>query len=282
MLINLKKIFYYFFYAAKVFWYSKKIWPTLFWLSFWATNSEYKKITARNFSFFVRGGNLFDKLIDMYAVLENVLFSPYMEQGIFIPKDATIIDIGGHIGSFSVYVASLAPEGKIYSYEPFLQSFSLASKNIEANGITNAKVFNLAVAEHEGSKFLYLNPKNNSGHSFTDKSGQSVEIKTTTPKKIFEENKIESCDLLKLDCEGGEYDILLNSGDEVFGKIKQISMEYHLPQFFGAGDSNLFEKLVLRLQSAGFEVLIKKENYQRGYLYAKKSNRSSNFEVKQL
>jgi len=48
--------------------------------------------------------------------------------------------------------------------------------------------------------------------------------------------------LLKMDCEGCEYDAILNS--KRLGELKQIQMEYH----YGP------ERLVEALRSAGFEV----------------------------
>ena len=41
-------------------------------------------------------------------------------------------------------------------------------------------------------------------------------------------NNIEHVDLLKLDCEGGEYDIFTNSSRDVLDKMDNIWMEYHL------------------------------------------------------
>ena len=98
---------------------------------------------------------------------------------------------------------------------------------------------------------------------------KSVKVKCITLEDIFNEYKINQCDFLKMDCEGAEYDILLSTGGETLRKIKQINMEYHLPQFFGVGSPDLFPKLISHLKNAGFEVSVKKENYQRGYIYAR-------------
>lgn len=40
-------------------------------------------------------------------------------------------------------------------------------------------------------------------------------------------NRLDSIDLLKLDCEGGEFDILFNLTDSNIDKIDNIVMEYH-------------------------------------------------------
>ena len=54
-----------------------------------------------------------------------------------------------------------------------------------------------------------------------------MKVECITLENIFDENRITNCDLLKLDCEGAEYDILMNTKKEIFEKIKLISLEYH-------------------------------------------------------
>jgi hypothetical protein len=46
----------------------------------------------------------------------------------------------------------------------------------------------------------------------------------------MDENAIEKCDLLKMDCEGAEYDILYNCPPEYLRRIDQIAMEVHSGQ----------------------------------------------------
>ena len=53
---------------------------------------------------------------------------------------------------------------------------------------------------------------------------------------------------MKIDCEGREYDIILNSSDELLRKFDYIIMEYH----YG------FKNLQKKLQAAGFSVICEK------------------------
>jgi hypothetical protein len=45
--------------------------------------------------------------------------------------------------------------------------------------------------------------------------------------EIFEKNNIKICSLLKIDCEGAEYEILFNTTDELFRRIENIFFEIH-------------------------------------------------------
>jgi hypothetical protein len=70
--------------------------------------------------------------------------------------------------------------------------------------------------------------------------------------------------LLKLDCEGAEYDILLNASGPLLSKIRQIAVEYHVGL-----TPHQPEELAERLERDGFETdlqpLVDEEG---GYLYA--------------
>ena len=179
------------------------------------------------------------------------------------------MDIGGHIGAFAVSAALRAANGKIYAFEPFAGNYAFLKKNIELNNLKNVIPLNIAVASDSKGRTLFLAKMNSSAHSLTKKSGNFVKVPSISLEQFFRERNIEKCDFLKMDCEGAEYDILLSTGGETLRKIKQINMEYHLPSFFGAGSPDLFPKLISHLKNAGFEVSVKKENYQRGYICAK-------------
>jgi hypothetical protein len=77
------------------------------------------------------------------------------------------------------------------------------------------------------------------------------------------EKNISKVDYFKIDCEGGEYDIFFNSGDEVFSKISKIGMEYH-----NLDEQNNVDKMKVFLESKGFEVEVAKGIFPM--LYAKR------------
>ena len=65
-------------------------------------------------------------------------------------------------------------------------------------------------------------------YSDRNKEQQKVaEVDCITLKKLFDDYKIDRCDLLKIDCEGSEYDILLTTDAATMAKVGEIIMEYH-------------------------------------------------------
>ncbi|MEK9194540.1 MAG: FkbM family methyltransferase, partial [Patescibacteria group bacterium] len=154
----------------------------------------------------------------------------YLPRGFEIKKSDLIIDIGAHIGFFSILAAAQAKEGRVYSFEPAPENFKMFRENIKANGIQNILPFNEAVADKVGERDFILYSKSTGAHSFiyskTDEKN-IIKVKTVSLDEFVKKNGISSIDFLKMDCEGAEYGILFNCLPETLKKIGKISMEYH-------------------------------------------------------
>lgn len=147
-----------------------------------------------------------------------------------LPKEPVIIDIGGHFGVFSIFGLSRRPKARVYTFEPGVDSFKYLTENIRSNNFQPGQVslVRSAVAGDSGQREFFVSaekPQNNS--FFAQKFGEPISVKCTTLSDILKDFKIGHCDLLKIDCEGAEYEILMKSPDDVFKKIDRIILEYH-------------------------------------------------------
>ena len=202
-----------------------------------------------------------------FMALSNVwLFEEYKKEGFVIKQNDVIIDIGSHIGLFTLYASQFCTNGRIYSYEPIKENFELLSINLEKNNLKHVKKFNSAVSKSNTFVEIFIN-KDEAGHSMFSKTSKGIKINSVTLQKIFDDNKIQNCNFLKLDCEGAEYEIIDTLPNEYFNKIEKIVMEYHLE------DSNpeFIIKLKEKLISQMFEIEIFPTMDGMGMLYAKKS-----------
>ena len=68
---------------------------------------------------------------------------------------------------------------------------------------------------------------NHSLQKAIEPTGETQATQTTTLERIFHKNRIEKCDLIKMDCEGAEFNILYNAPKSIFDKVSHIFMEYH-------------------------------------------------------
>ena len=147
-----------------------------------------------------------------------------------------VIDIGGNIGMVSIYLAKKYPFLKIYAFEPVKQNYENFITNIELNNIDNdiIKVFNLAITK-DRREVILTTPINNSGGSNIYDFRISNEIlnnnsiaKSITFDDIFANNNISKCKLLKIDCEGAEYEILYNANEENLKNCEYMRGEFHI------------------------------------------------------
>lgn len=150
----------------------------------------------------------------------------------FIQEGSVVIDIGANIGVFSLRAAFKKAKVRIFSYEPFPKNFEILKANIAANHLEGViSAFNLAISHEKGEKDFFFHAQDSGGgslYSHGDKQQlQSIKVPAITLSEVFEVNKINQCDFLKIDCEGSEEDIILNCPDDLLKKIKAITIEWH-------------------------------------------------------
>ena len=199
---------------------------------------------------------------DLMTLTNVWIVKEYVNEKINISDDDTIIDIGGHIGLFSLFMSQYCKKGKIFSYEPVSQNFNLLRSNISLNQSKNIMPFNFAVSDKSSKIKIFLND-DQSGHSIISNEGPSEIIDSIQLKEIFEQNKIHVCNLLKLDCEGAEYAIIESLPEEYFKKIKKIMIEYH----FADSKPELSRNLINKLRNVGFNISLNPHHNDMGFLF---------------
>lgn len=221
--------------------------------NWWSVLGDIFHINQGLYLTFLRNGMIFKVRAgekDVNIINEVFISQSYRSALRFIKKRSTVIDIGGHIGTFAMVANKAADDVKVFTYEPFVGSYNLLKENIFLNKSRNISAFNMAVTG-KGEKEIKLYIKT-IGNDFAGNSvygsGSSVSVKATNLSEIFKENEISHCDLLKIDCEGAEYDIILNAPRSIFKKIDNIVLEYHTP----FGDPKKLKNL---LEDCGFKVI---------------------------
>jgi len=202
---------------------------------------------------------------DLMALTNVWMINEYEIEDFEINANDTVIDIGAHIGLFSLLVSQLCKTGKILSFEPISENFDLLVSNLKLNHVNNVLPFNLAVSKNLGRLELFLN-NDQSAHSIFSKNLKSISVESTSLQKIFDENKISSCKLLKLDCEGAEYEIIDSLPPECFDKIQNMAIEYHLADT----KPELVKNLIAKIKNAGFKIKTGPHHDDMGSLIARK------------
>jgi FkbM family methyltransferase len=161
---------------------------------------------------------------DLGVLNEAFILNPYLSSGhIDVPVHAVVMDIGAHIGDFSVQVAQRCPTGRVIAIEPLEEHVRILKSHVTMNGCAHVTCVHSAVGAVEGTTELKVDGAQSRRHSG---SGLVEKVRQTTLARLMDEHNVPHLDLLKLDCEGAEWDILPAS-EQVLPRIRQICMEYH-------------------------------------------------------
>lgn len=207
------------------------------------------------------------KSTDLMAFTHVWLIEEYSKPGFEIRDEDIIFDVGAHIGLFSLYASQFCKKGMIFCFEPIKENYDLLQSNLQLNNLKNVVPYNVAVSNKISAVTIFLN-KDESGHSMYSPTSKSIQVESITLQKIFYDNNISKCDLLKLDCEGAEYDIVDTLSIHDINKINKMIIEYH----FADSKPELLENLVKKLESISYKISKKVLFPDIGFLYVTKND----------
>jgi len=163
-------------------------------------------------------------------------------------KGKRVLDVGASIGDTAVYFA-LRGAREVVAFEPYPFPYQFALRNIEANNLKNVRVINAGISGNDGTVRVTRGENTTGGALEPSDEPNAVEVPVYSLDRVLEE--YGPFDVMKMDCEGCEYDAILSS--KRVGELRQIQLEYH----YGPG------RPVEALRNAGFEVEATRP--QRGY-----------------
>lgn len=186
-----------------------------------------KKVQSKNIHkqeavFYIRENSNDQQIIDEIRIKNQ-----YLSRGMGVfDKGDIVIDIGAHIGVFSIECAIRG--AVVYAFEPDPENYEILVRNIDANNFRHIITpVRKAVSNTNGIYSLYLDRLNYGSHSLIKKyvdhlSGDKVDVEVLSIDVILD--MFEKVKLVKLDCEGAEYRILKGAD---LGKVERITMELH-------------------------------------------------------
>jgi FkbM family methyltransferase len=150
-----------------------------------------------------------------------------------------VLDVGAHVGAFATNLALARHDLRVECYEPSPDTARYLRRNVERNALSDrVRVHELAMAAEVGTALL----DDNGGGSVhnglvqqdhrlvdgADAPGRrgTIEVKTSTFEQALAEAPAPF-DVVKMDCEGGEYDLVYASSPASWAPVRRVVMEYH-------------------------------------------------------
>lgn len=149
--------------------------------------------------------------------------------GDLVDRPIRALDIGAHVGTFTCRLTQLHPTAIVHSFEPSPDTAAYLRRNVAANGLLDrVTVHEAAVAGATGTLRFDLEGAG-SGHNhrvFDDRPDAGTEVPAISLDDIVADLG-GPFDLVKMDCEGGEYDLVYGSSPEHWAQVERLVLEYH-------------------------------------------------------
>ncbi|HZT97730.1 MAG TPA: FkbM family methyltransferase [Chloroflexota bacterium] len=179
---------------------------------------------------------------------------------------ASIVDVGANVGMATLWYAVHAVNASILSLEPSPGAFRELSANVARNEFSKRVTCIPAAMSATPGRAAF-------GSGFTSVFGRLSEtgesqVVVTSLAELLQQHGITALDVLKLDCEGAEYDILLTTDEQVLRQIHFVVGEYHVAQ------GRSVQALRRALEKADFAVSMTPDRKGVGFFRATRLDRS--------
>jgi FkbM family methyltransferase len=217
-----------------------------------SSSSDLTRVVRRETSLWVRNQRAAQDLAIINEVFERDCYELRL-LSLLMPNVRTILDIGGHIGTFGLLAMRCWPGARLIALEPNPLSCELYKKNLASNGIDGATVLCEAVS-YDPSCIVLMEADSSTGGCILKSAGDAAALSAAGPRAGQETYRIleqtvkcttveelsirlglsQGIDLGKWDCEGSEiaaFERLSPQAAVLFGAIVG---EYHFDEGFAA------------------------------------------------
>ncbi len=213
----------------------------VYWVSVGVLDLNPGEITIR-----YRGGNLDFKCpqVEDASWMSTALVEQFVQEvySFLNVNGKVVLDVGANIGDSAIYCV-LNGAQKVIAIEPYPRLFELAKENIRLNACAD-KVFLLNAGVSEADGQIMVDPLAGNAQSDLVGGKSGLDIPLYPLDSIIEMFDLGSDAVLKVDCEGCEYGIVLSTRTETLRRFERIQIEYH----------HGLQRLAEKLTKSGFHV----------------------------
>jgi FkbM family methyltransferase len=171
------------------------------------------------------------------------------------PSLNTILDVGANVGVFSLWAAHHFPSGTVHAYEPNPRVIPHLKMNLSGSAV---QLFPTGLGAKSGAASII-----DCGESRLASTSLSAEGSIRVEPLALAVSRLGgSVDLMKIDCEGAEWDLF--EDQESFTKVREIRMEYHLSHQHSVYD------LRAKVEQLGFSILKLSQNQGFGIAWLRR------------
>ncbi|MDA8358079.1 MAG: FkbM family methyltransferase [Actinomycetota bacterium] len=172
-----------------------------------------------------------------WAIVEAVVDDCYRLHGLASELRGTVcrvLDIGAHIGLFTVALAKAVPGAEVTAFEPSADRVAYLRRNLAGNGLADrVTVAQAAVGGRAGragraGRDILIGRQTLLGSELVSGSAEAAgDLADVVGFDDVMYSIDGSVDLVKVDCGGGEYDIVVSAPVATLRRIDCLVVEYH-------------------------------------------------------
>ncbi len=177
-----------------------------------------------------------------------------------------ILDVGAYRGDTALFFCIYGAE-KVIAVEPAPDNYALAQQNIQQSPYQACiDLLPVGVADKSGTLSLRFDPRQPHVHSLDhlharqQGAAPTISVEVWSFQQLVQYSGWPEIDLVKLDCEGAEYPVLLHTPSEVLRRVRRWAIEYH-------GSPTPLQD---RLRELGYAVRLVRDRGAFGILHAER------------
>jgi FkbM family methyltransferase len=170
-----------------------------------------------------------------------------------IKEDWIILDIGAHVGMYSVLFSQKAPKGTIHCMEP-TPTIELLRENLASIGATNCETYQYAVGNKTGKSSDLV-------HMIWQRKKLEQEFDFITVDDFVKKHNITAVDAIKIDTDGYDPEVLYGAKETLKKFYTRVIVEFNPGAL--AMRNHTPQQAVDFMKSIGYglEVILDGENY---------------------
>ena len=145
---------------------------------------------------------------------------------LFLNDESIVFDVGAFKGEFTNSILKLC-NCNIYIFEPVKEYYKIIKEKYKDNPKTHC--YNFGLGKYGLDTDINKTGSSSSIYFHSDIQKQTEKIRIDSITEFITNNKIENIDLIKINIEGGEYDLLdsLISSQHIIKSINTLLIQFH-------------------------------------------------------
>jgi FkbM family methyltransferase len=169
---------------------------------------------------------------DFFVLREVLVEEAYRDVLPLLPdRPLRVVDIGANLGATTIWLSRKARLSEAFCFEPEPDSFRLLCFNLARNGCSCARAIPKAVGGKPRTTRMVLDEKSPGGTSIyptpaSDQPAEGCLVEVIAFNEWLRENPGQF-DLLKMDCEGAEWEIVRHTAAAELARLRVVVAEVH-------------------------------------------------------